>query len=83
MTLSRCSSAGLHGVFVLFLFGTGAVADSSVPASGGSWPLVCVSPPTEGGTEVMPEFGVVPGAFRFLEGGEVVWPCDGSRGVSD
>ena len=33
ITRSRCSSAGLQGVFVRFLLGTGAAAGSSVPPS--------------------------------------------------
>ncbi len=76
MIFSLCSSAGLQGVFVLLFFGAGAGTDSSPVSS------VCSSrlpgsprPPVKDDIVDMPVGGPVPGALRFLEGGELTEGC--------
>ena len=72
ITFSLCSSAGLHGVFVLLFFCTGTGAISSPPSS------VCSSrfpgSPSPGGIPEpvgYPDADNVPDTFGFLEGGEL------------
>ena len=72
ISFNRCSSAGLHGVFVLLFLGAGTGADSSPPMSS-----ACSSNPPGSPRPVdiddivdIPVGGTVPGAFRFLDDGE-------------
>lgn len=71
IVFSLCSSAGVHGVFVLLFFGGGADNDDSAKVGDGS-PRPPVSPKAE---EVMggdPAVIEDPGALRFLEDGGLV-----------
>ena len=72
MVFSRCSSAGLHGVFVLLFFGAGAGAGAPVLPKGSR----CSNPPPGPASSVIgldnePVIVAVPGAFRFRDGGEL------------
>ena len=69
---SRCSSDGVHGVFVLLFFGACSWGDISA-ASSPSCPVAPGSPSAVEDIPDIPETGAVPGALRFLEvdGGEL------------
>ena len=77
ITLSRCSSAGLHGVLVLFFLGMGGACASSGATSGCWTPAVLVSPPSGGGIDDISGGGKPPGVFLLRDGGEAVGFCDG------
>ena len=67
MVFSRCSSAGLHGVLVLLFFG----ADTGVPVLANVSLCSPTLPSSTIGFDNDPAIAVVPGAFRFRDGGEL------------
>ena len=76
MTLSRCSSAGVHGVFVLLFFGGGIDEDTSLASSPCCPPSLGSPRLVEGmGDDIggMAANGADPGALRFrvCDGGEL------------
>ena len=77
MVLSRCSSAGLHGVFVLLFLGAGAGALVPMKVSPCS-PTPAGPPRLAIGDDNDPVIVAAPGAFRFREGWELACGCGAS-----
>lgn len=80
IVLRRCSSPGVQGVLVLLFFG--AVVGEIVSTKGS-----CNSPkppgsPSPGGIDDKPPILDMPGAFLFLDAGEVASSCGASNSSS-
>lgn len=74
MTFSRCSSAGVQGVFVRLFFGGGIDEDASLASSPCCPPSLGSPRLVEGiddGIGGIAAIGADPGALRFREGGEL------------
>lgn len=75
MTFNRCSSAGVHGVFVLLFLGGGGMDEEILLASSPCCPPSLGSPRlVEGiddGIGGIAANGADPGALRFRDGGEL------------
>ena len=90
MAFNRCSSAGVHGVFVLLFFGAdiGEIVSACCSLCCGCAPYPVGLPYPDAGMDDMPAAGAAPGALRFLGFGGLacswlcICGCDGGCGAS-
>lgn len=79
IVFSLCSSAGLHGVFVLLFFGAGATMGDSLGWPGSS--RSAGSPDPGADMKEVPAVTEDPGALRFRDAGGFAGSC-GARNAS-
>ena len=78
MVFRRCSSAGVHGVFVRLFFGATGNDISSVAVTSSPISLVDIADPVDKSIAVADM-----GAFRFLDMGGLLGGCGARVGCSD